>query len=203
MSDIAWASEGSYAAVADHIARVVALGRAHIAVPGGQTPLPIFQVLAARHDLPWRETRVTLVDDRLVPADHPCSNLALVKSGLSATGALIEPLVEGPGPGLLDLIWLGMGPDGHVASVFPSTRDGFSHQPAIVRTRPDPLPAEAPFERLTMTLGALCECKEMIFVVRGSAKLGVLRSAITGENDLPVARLLKLYRGAVTVYWEQ
>lgn len=202
MTEVHWAADGSDAAVADRIAKVVAPGGAHLGVPGGRTPVAILGALAQRSDLPWRDTRVTLTDERIVAPDHPASNQRLLRESLGASGAQLRPLAQGPAPGRFDLVWLGMGADGHVASIFPSTPEALTLEPAVIRTRPDPLPADAPFERLTLTLGALIDCAAMILVVRGADKRAVIEQALGGSSMLPIGRLLLAYRGPLTIYWQ-
>ncbi len=198
-----WASDGSDRAVADHLAARILAGARLIGVPGGKTPAAIFDLLA-RQDLPWADLRLMLVDDRIVPVDHPASNFALLARAFAGKPVRIEPLVEGPWPhGPLDLVWLGMGADGHVASIFPGSSVVPGLPPAVVRTLPDPLPPEAPFERLTMTMALLADAREIILVVRGSEKRKVLEAAIAGQNRLPIAQLLAAAKSPVTLFWAE
>ncbi len=71
----------------------------------------------------------------------------------------------------------------------------------MIAVTPDPLPPEAPFPRLTLTLAALAASDDIILVVRGAAKRDLLAAAARGENDLPVARLLRL--APVTAFWSE
>lgn len=200
MNDVRW-SDGGDAAVADHVARVVDRPeRSRLAVPGGATPVPIFEMLAAR-ELPWDRVTIMPIDDRLVPAGHPASNFGLLQRMLGTTGADLEPIEAGVTPDHFDLVWIGMGADGHVASIFPNAVDDLPTEPSAVRTWPDPLPPEAPFERVTLTFDALTDADDMIIVIKGGAKRDVLEEAQAGRNDLPVARLLARRRSPLTVYW--
>src|SRR3546814_1307338 len=96
-----------------------------------------------------------------------------------------------------------MGNDGHIASVFPNAMQALSTGTKVQRTTPDPLPPEAPFERLTLTLPALANAGEIILVARGAEKRRVLDAAIAGTSDLPVARLLSMAQGPVTIFWSE
>ena len=98
-----------------------------------------------------------------------------------------------------DLVWLGMGEDGHVASLFPGSYDPVT-RPAVVAVTPDPLPHAAPFARRSLTLAALAGADEVIVVILCAAKRALLETAAAGANDLPIARLLQMT--PVEVYWE-
>ena len=196
-----WAADGSDRAVADHLAARIRGGARRIAVPGGKTPIEILDLLA-QIDLPWAELTLALVDDRVVPPDHPASNFGLLSRVLAGKPVRIEPLAEGPSEGgRFDLVWLGMGADGHIASIFPGSGLGPDLPAAVVRTLPDPLPPEAPFARLTMTFAALTNADEIVLVVRGETKRAVLQAAIAGQSDLPIARLLAAATSSVTIFW--
>lgn len=206
MSDLAhvdWAGDGSVAAVADHVQRVIA-GKPDpvIAVPGGSTPLAIFDELA-RRGLDWAGVTLMLTDDRQVPLDHPASNQAKLEGAFSETEANIVPLAAGMSVPPLDLCWLGMGADGHIASLFPRMQAEVIDGAAVIRTTPEPLPPEAPFPRLSMNMAALRAAKDIILVVRGNDKKAVLDDALAGCNDLPVARLMQASANPVTIYWSE
>jgi 6-phosphogluconolactonase len=83
-----------------------------------------------------------------------------------------------------------MGGDGHIASLFPNTDPRVDDPLPVRRLTPDPLPPEAPFDRLSLTIPALLASDELLFVIRGADKRAVFETAARGEGDLPVARLL-------------
>lgn len=164
-------------------------GEIAIAIPGGSTPFPIIAELAGQA-LDWPRLAVWPTDDRLVPEDHPASNVGRIRAALAPLGARVEALAPDAVPPRFALVWLGMGEDGHIASLFPNT-DPRADDPYPVRQiTPDPLPPEAPFARLSLTIPALLNSDDLLFVMRGEAKRKLLAAALAGENDLPVARLL-------------
>lgn len=170
-----------------------------ITVPGGSTPFPIFDRLAKTR-LPWSRVAVWPGDDRLVPEDHPASNLGKIRSRLEPAGARIVPLGDDAQPPHFALAWLGMGGDGHIASLFPNADPRSDDAHAVRRLTPDPLPPEAPFDRLSLTIPALVDSDEIMFVIRGADKRALFDAAVSGENDLPVARLLRAARRKVTCF---
>lgn len=201
ISEAIWAERGDAGAVADHIASAIARpGAKRLAVPGGRTPAPILEALAAR-GLDWTGAEIWPTDDRVVPAGHPASNFGMLQRTLGGTGATLRPLEPGMRPPRFDLAWLGMGEDGHVASIFSNVQDAIPLAPAVVEVTPDPLPPEAPFARLTLTLGALADCGAMILVVSGSGKRAVIEDALAGRSDLPISRLLRILSAPPTIYW--
>lgn len=174
-------------------------GEVVVTVPGGSTPFPILSELA-KASLDWSRLAVWPGDDRIVPEDHPASNLGRIRALLAPAGARVVPLAEGAEPPRFALAWLGMGNDGHVASLFPNTDPRVDAPGTVLRLTPDPLPPEAPFDRLSLTIPALARSDALLFVVRGAEKAALFRAAAAGDNDLPVARLLKAARCPVTCF---
>jgi len=170
-----------------------------ITVPGGSTPFPILARLAAA-DLPWSRIAVWPGDDRIVEEDHPASNVGRIRERLEPAGAQIVPLSEDARPPHFAVAWLGMGGDGHIASLFPNTDPRADDVRAVRRLTPDPLPPEAPFDRLSMTIPVLVDSDEIVFVIRGADKRAVFDAAMAGHNDLPIARLLGAARHKVTCF---
>ena len=165
-------------------------GPVTITVPGGSTPFPIIERLLLAADLPWRRLVVWPNDDRVVPEDHPASNTGKLRALFAKAGAEVVTLSEMEAVPRFALAWLGMGGDGHVASLFPNTDPRADDPRAIVRLTPDPLPPEAPFDRISLTIPALLASAELLFVIRGPDKRAVFDAAVAGSSDLPVARLL-------------
>jgi 6-phosphogluconolactonase len=193
-SDIArWLEQRLRAALARTDGPVV------ISVPGGSTPFPILAELAGAA-LDWRRIAVWPGDDRIVAEDHPASNVGRIRALLEPAGAHVVPLGESAVPPHFALVWLGMGGDGHIASLFPSTNPRADDPLPLRRLTPDPLPPEAPFDRLSLTIPALLASDELLFVLRGADKRALFEAAAAGANDLPVARLLRAASQPVTCF---
>ncbi|MEO9599660.1 6-phosphogluconolactonase [Parasphingorhabdus sp.] len=202
-ASICWAAKADVNAVADHVGAIICRPGNHwFAVPGGKTPLPIFDILS-RRTLPWGMVSLMLTDDRIVPPNHPASNQGKLEAAFDATPAHIAKLEVGSPLPIFDLVWLGMGADGHIASLFPNMKPTSQCSPAVIHTCPDPLPPEAPFERRSLNLAALTQAKEIMLVVRGCDKKRVLDAAIAGENDLPITRLFAAARCPITIFWSR
>lgn len=174
-------------------------GEIAITVPGGSTPFPILAELA-KAPLNWERIAVWPGDDRIVPEDHAASNVGRIRAALEPAGARIVPLAEGAQPPFFAVAWLGMGNDGHIASLFPNTDPRADDPLPVRRLTPDPLPPEAPFDRVSLTIPALLASDEILFVIRGADKRALFERAAAGENDLPVARLLAAARQPVTCF---
>ena len=174
-------------------------GEVAIAVPGGSTPFPILAKLAGAA-LDWTRIAVWAGDDRMVAAEHEASNIGRIREVLKPSHARIVPLTPDARPPHFALVWLGMGADGHIASLFPNTDPRTDDPQRVRQLTPDPLPPEAPFDRITLTIPALLDSDAIVFVVRGADKRVVFDAAVAGENDLPVARLLRAARQPVTCF---
>ncbi|MGX7894538.1 6-phosphogluconolactonase [Tsuneonella sp. HG222] len=184
-----------------HLSRALAAAETPVAitVPGGSTPFPILQHLVAM-PLDWDRISVWPGDDRLVPEDHPASNTGRIRALVEPTGAEVASLNLMEQVPHFALAWLGMGGDGHVASLFPNTDPRADDREAVRRITPDPLPPEAPFDRITLTIPALLASDALLFVIRGAEKRALFEAAARGENDLPVARLLAAAHQPVTCF---
>jgi len=198
---IAGAENGAIAAfVAERLHAALAVSaEIAITVPGGSTPFPIFEILV-QSDLPWPRISVWPGDDRIVAEDHAASNVGKIRALLEPVGAKIVPLTETARPPHFALAWLGMGGDGHIASLFPNTDPQVDDPSPVRRLTPDPLPPEAPFDRVSLTIPSLVASDEVMFVIRGADKRLVFDAARAGENDLPVARFLSAFPRRVTCF---
>lgn len=174
-------------------------GEIAVTVPGGSTPFPILRQLA-QAGLDWPRIAVWPGDDRIVAEDHPASNVGRIRELLEPAGARIVPLSERARPPRFALTWLGMGADGHIASLFPNTDPRVDDPLPVRRLTPDPLPPEAPFDRLSLTIPALLDSDALVFVIRGADKRAVFEAAAAGESDLPIARLLHAATQKVTCF---
>ena len=194
-------------------------GEASLAVAGGSTPGDIYRRLSTR-PLEWGRISVTLTDERWADADSPESNARLVRETLlqdQAARARFIPLKDERSPTPvsaalaaetvlqplqpLDAVLLGMGEDGHFASLFPGSPalaeglDPRSERLVVAAPAGSPGP---PQPRLSLTLASISEARVVLLVVRGQRKLEVLRGA--REAGLPVAALLDS-TAPTTVLW--
>ena len=174
-------------------------GPVTITVPGGSTPFPIMAKLLEA-DLDWSRLVVWPGDDRVVPEDHEASNTGKMRALFEPAGAEVVTLTIMEQVPHFDLVWLGMGADGHIASLFPNTDPRVDEKQRILRLTPDPLPPEAPFDRISLTIPALLDSGGLIFVIRGEEKRAIFEQAISGKHDLPVARLLSAATQPVTCF---
>ena len=193
---------------------------ATLVVSGGTTPARCFEHLATRA-LDWERVNVTLSDERWVPADDAHSNERMVRETLLTGPAgqagftslydaartpaefsdeLETRLRRVPFPFACAL--LGMGEDGHFASLFPDA-DNLAQglDPDGSRMTLPVETAASPHPRITMTLAALSRSDEIVLLIFGDAKLAVLDRAIAASNGDPVSHLLRQKRAPVHVIW--
>lgn len=193
-------------------------GKATLVVSGGSTPLGFLRLLA-QQQLPWSQVLVTLADERWVPVQHADSNERMVREHLvDHTGAQFLSLrgVESSpteaqqrlqaqmrGNDQFDVVILGMGADGHTASLFPQAADLATlldvHNPnccAVVD------PVTAPHQRLSLTLARLLNTRSIILHVTGSNKREVLEQAWATQS-LPIASVLRQELVPLEIYIDQ
>jgi len=198
-------------------AAIQARGFAVLSVSGGKSPIALFEAL---RELPidWSHVRITLVDERCVPCSHPDSNALLVQTHLlqgRARNAQWVPMVKDaieplPSPmalaeaanitlqeaGTTDVLVLGMGADGHTASLFPDASN-LNEAMDLQNTRacmavelPHP-PVNAPYQRLTQTLARLLGARHIVLPLQGADKLDTLCQAWSNPgNQYPISRVL-------------
>jgi 6-phosphogluconolactonase len=180
------------AAAAELVAAAIERGTRTLTLAGGGTPRRAYQLLSSRR-LEWGRVTVLFGDERCLPPDDPESNYWMAKQelldrvhpgsvhripaelGPELGGRLYDPVVRSLTP--LDLVLLGMGPDGHTASLFPGAPELRADGYAVgVRGSPKPPP-----ERVTMTLTALREAQRVVFLVTGEDKAEAVVKARDGQ----------------------
>lgn len=193
-----------------------------LALPGGRTPKPIFARLAEAK-LPWKKVTIIPTDDRLVAMDDERSNVRGIAQAFLRAGARVVPIAtEIPDyklagnsadarlqdlPWPPDLCWLGMGDDGHVASIFagPDLQDALDAPKArrAVGVMPDPMPNDAPVPRVTLTRAAILSARTVIITITGQQKRDVLEQAIADgqSSKLPIGRVLAEAEQPIDIHW--
>jgi 6-phosphogluconolactonase len=218
-------SETAARALADEVMAALRVGlgwreRGSLAVAGGRTPVAFFRLLR-QAELDWSRVGITLTDERCVPESDPASNAGLVRRELlqeRAIDAGFMPLVDprtGAAPDA-DAVWtrlshlaqpfdavvLGMGEDGHFASLFPGCEglaaalDAGAAPGCVAMRSPS-----APSARISLNLAALRQTRRLFLLVTGSAKRQVLESAAAGLGEWPVRALLTQVEPVAEIYW--
>lgn len=232
MTEIEWWDYDSTDEMADAVASdaafiiesaIEARGGAVIALPGGKTPLPIYDKLAAAK-LDWKRVTILPTDDRLVPMGDALSNITAIAKVFLPRGVRLLPITSEAAADYkaagraadarlqdvhwpLDLCVLGVGIDGHTASIFP----GADYDEAIagpkdrraVGVMPDPLPPEAPVARVTLTRAAIAASRALMLAVTGQDKRAIIEAAIA-EGPLsryPIGRVLADVELPVDIHW--
>ena len=199
------AREGAAIIAADAQAALAARGRFILAVSGGQTPWLMLRELAGE-DIPWDRVHVAQVDQRVAPAGHPDRNLTHLRESLLEHAPLrAEQIyampVEAPdleaaasryaetlraiagSPLVFDLVHLGLGPDGHTASLVPG-------DPVLDVTDAD-VALTGVYQgrrRMTLTYPMINRSRRILWLVTGSDKVGMLRGLLSGDKSIPAGR---------------
>ena len=207
--------EAMAARLADLVWAHLAVGDGELAASGGGTPRPLYEELARRAARSGRGLRVTLVDERWVPPDHPRSNEAFVRSAFAAApGVAVSGLYEtdaasaaAAAPAVarrldarsspFDVVVLGMGVDGHTASWVPHAEGlddaltGDRPLCAVRAKRSEVTGAEV--DRMTLTLSAICSARLIILMLTGEDKRAPFDRASAGGpmSDMPVRAVLE------------
>ena len=204
---LADAAAGAIAAQLDEALRLRA--RAGLVVTGGRSPGAVYDRLASGGP-DWSRVIVTLSDERCVPADDPAANQKLVRERLlqrQGRRAHLLSLWPEPEPAALaairpfDAVMLGMGEDGHIASLIPGDpglEDALTTADTV-RLVPAGL-GKPPVPRITLTLSALLDARAIFLLIAGETKRGVVQRALAGE-DLPVGRLVSQSKAPIRIFW--
>jgi len=201
---------------------VEARGASLVALPGGKTGPAIFPKLAAQQ-LPWKRVTIIPTDERLVPMNDERSNVRELARIFLPVGARVIPIAADipdyklagnsadarlqdlPWPP--DLVWLGVGEDGHAASIFagPDLQDALDAPRArrAVGVMPDPLPEDAPVARVTLTRAAILSARTMLIAITGDKKREMLERAIADgqSSKLPIGRVLAEAEQPIDIHW--
>lgn len=214
--------------IAQRLAAAIELrGFAVLCVSGGKSPIALFEALRVQ-PMDWSRVRVTLTDERCVPCTHPHSNTILVRQHLlqdRTSAAQFVPMVTQtseplPPPvslartaglalqaaGRVDVLVLGMGADGHTASLFPhapnlvEALDLNNSEACVAIELLDP-PANAPYARITQTLVQILRARHIVLPLSGADKLATLRLAQLGlNNQYPISHVLHQTQTPVTLW---
>ncbi len=194
-----------------------------IAVPGGKTGPAVFPKLAAQK-LQWKKVMIVPTDDRIVPIDDERANVRELARTFLPLGARVVPITGGSAsdyklagnsadarlqdlPWPPDLVWLGMGEDGHTASIFPGPdlQDALDAPKArrAVGVMPDPMPEEAAVPRVTLTRAAILSARTILISITGAEKRSILEQAIADgqSSKLPIGRVLAEVDQPIDIHW--
>ncbi|MDZ4192162.1 6-phosphogluconolactonase [Ectopseudomonas chengduensis] len=212
-------AQGLAVRVADALRQAIASrGQATLVVSGGRSPVPFFEALA-QQALPWAQVLVSLADERWVPVNHAGSNEALVRrhllrgpaaearflslyqvaGNLEQAAELADAAIAELAP--IDVLVLGMGDDGHTASLFPHSPN--LHQAlqsdCARRVLPMLAPSE-PTQRLTLTLPVLTSARLPLLAIQGQAKLNVLTTALM-PGDIAQLPIRAFLNSPLEIHW--
>ena len=197
--------------------------RALIVLPGGKTPYAALKALSEQKRN-WKDVTIIPTDDRIVDVTSDLSNVAMLAKLFLPKGARVIPLTGATAadykmsgkaadarladlPWPPDLVWLGMGADGHTASIFPGpdldeALNGPKERRAL-GVMPEPLPTEAPVARVTLSKASILAARAMLITISGAEKKAVLERAIEdgASSSSPIGRVLADCELAVDVHW--
>lgn len=207
LADSGSVAQRGAAVIADAAKEAVASrGRFVIAVSGGHTPWLMLRQLAGTA-IPWEAVHIVQVDERVAPEGHADRNLTHIRESLlgltplrleqihampveskdleTAAAHYAETLREIAGaPPVLDLVHLGLGPDGHTASLVPD-------DPVLLEEKSD-VALSGPYQgrrRMTLTYPTLDRARRVLWVVTGDEKVEMCRRLLTGDRSIPAGRV--------------
>ena len=197
VADAASLATGAASLVAERARAAVAdSGRFTFAVSGGKTPWAMFGELA-HEEVPWNAVEIFQVDERVAPDGDPDRNLTHLRQSLGAAPAKVLAMpVEDPDleaaaaaysellPGRFDLVHLGLGPDGHTASLVPGDPVLEVHDRLVAVTQP-----YQEHRRMTLTYPALARADEILWLISGEDKRDALSKLLAGDRSIPAGRV--------------
>ena len=200
-----------------------ARGSAVIALAGGKTPFPAYRKLAEAK-LDWKKVTIVPTDERMVPLGDDLSNVTALAKIFLPKGARVMPIVSEAAADYkaagrsadalmqdlhwpLDLCVLGMGGDGHTASIFPGrdfdeALNGPKERRAL-GVMPEPLPADAPVPRVSLSRQGIVTARALLIAITGAAKKKVLEDAVSegAGSPYPIGRVLADVELPVDIHW--
>lgn len=175
---------------------VEARGIFHFAVSGGRTPWAMFAELAD-HTVPWDAVNIYQVDERVAPAGDPSRNLTHLTQALGSLPATVLPMPVNDAdlaaaaadyaddlPDHFDLVHLGLGPDGHTASLVPGD--------AVLSVTDRLVAVTGPYQghpRMTLTYPALARARQLLWLVTGADKKTALSALLAADQAIPAGRV--------------
>jgi 6-phosphogluconolactonase len=177
-------------------AAVVARGRFTFAVSGGRTPWAMFEALRAEY-MPWAEVELFQVDERVAPDGDPDRNLTHLRQSIGDVPAQVHPMpVNDPDldaaaaayaevlPERFDLVHLGLGPDGHTASLVPGDPVLQVTDKLVAVTKP-----YQGHQRMTLTYPGLARAAQLLWLVTGPDKRDAMAKLLAGDESIPAGRV--------------
>ena len=177
-------------------AAVAASGSFHFAVSGGHTPWAMFAELASQQ-VPWDAVVIYQVDERVAPPGDPDRNLTHLRQALGPAPAQVRAMPVNDGdleaaaaayadslPAHFDLVHLGLGPDGHTASLVPGDPVLAVTDRLVALTRPYQSRV-----RMTLTYPALARARQILWLITGSDKKEPLAKLLAGDTTIPAGRV--------------
>lgn len=180
-------------------------GRAVIAVSGGKSPIALFNKLSKK-ELPWEKVTITLVDERFTDVTHEDSNENLVRKnflinnaeqaffiGLVSTRNIISSTANAnlqvPN---IDIAILGMGEDGHTASIFPCCKELDVVLDTLVTTEKYVItsPTTANYQRIGLSLSAILQIPHLFLSINGEKKLAIINEAQIAVKKYPISYVI-------------
>lgn len=217
-----WTTQAAAAIAAALTATLDRRGRARLLLSGGSTPAPVYDALS-QTELDWARIHVGLVDERWLPPTDPDSNTHLVFHHLLQHRAADAPFESLTGPGIelqdavdvanvharspADVVVLGMGPDGHTASLFPGMTGldrALASPDAYVPVDATGCPGAGAWpQRISLTPAGLAPAPHRLLLIRGDAKRILFEQATAGSDvhALPIRAALQSPGAALQVHW--
>lgn len=192
-------------------------GRAYFVVSGGKTPLGLFQALSEREEVDWEKVIITLADERWIAPSEKDSNENLVKNhllrrhaqhaqlmSLYIAGTSIDENIKRVNERLaalpsFDVVILGMGEDGHTASLFPCSEEVNTALAEQKKAAVLIKPKTAPYARISLTPARLLNSRYIFLHLVGESKLAVLNQAMAGDDILQMPVRVFLQQSGVDV----